>query len=137
VRIYLAGHSSGGTLALLAALASGRFRAVAALDATPDLPVFFRPGKAYKEVPFDLGDPRELEVRSPLAYARSLKCPARLYYSEQATPHLEPMTLRFVEVAKGRELGGGAGAWQPHLDGSPGDQAEYRLLPRGRADRAP
>jgi dipeptidyl aminopeptidase/acylaminoacyl peptidase len=107
-RIYVAGHSSGGTLALLAALASPRFRAVAAFDATPDLAVFFRPGQEYKEVPFDLGDPRELEVRSPLAYARSLKCPARLYYSEQAAPHLEQMTLRFVEVAKGRGLDAGA-----------------------------
>jgi acetyl esterase/lipase len=107
-RIYVAGHSSGGTLALLAALASRRFRAVAALDATPDLAVFFRPGQEYREVPFDPGDRRELEVRSPLAYARSLKCPARLYYSEQATPHLEQMTLRFVEVAKGRGLDAGA-----------------------------
>jgi len=51
---------------------------------------------------FDASDPRELQVRSPLAYAASLESPARLYYSTVAAPLLGAATRRLVEVARGR-----------------------------------
>ena len=103
-RLYLAGYSSGGSVALLAALASRRFRAVASFDGMPDMAAVFRPGKSAKEVRFDLNDPRELQVRSALAYAGSFKCPARLYYSHQAWEHMHRTSRRTAEVAKGRGL---------------------------------
>jgi acetyl esterase/lipase len=103
-RLYLAGHSSGGSVALLAAMASKRFRAVASFDGLPDLAAVFKPGKKAKEVRFDLNDPRELQVRSPLAYAGSFKCPARLYYSHQAWEHMHLTSERTAEVAKERGL---------------------------------
>ena len=35
----------------------------------------------YKEVvPFDSADIREFQMRSPVAYATSFKCPVRLYF---------------------------------------------------------
>jgi dienelactone hydrolase len=103
-RLYLAGHSSGGSVALLTAMASNRFRAVASFDGLPDLAAVFKPGKKANELRFDLNDARELEVRSPLAYAASFKCPARLYYSHQAWEHMHRTSQRTAEVAKERGL---------------------------------
>jgi dienelactone hydrolase len=103
-RLYLAGHSSGGCVALLAAMASRQFRAVASFDGMPDMAAVFKPGREAKEVRFDLNDPRELHVRSALAYAASFKCPARLYYSHQAWEHMHRTSQRTAEVAKERGL---------------------------------
>jgi dipeptidyl aminopeptidase/acylaminoacyl peptidase len=103
-RLYLAGHSCGGQVALLAAMASKRFRAMASFDGLPDLAAVFKPGKLVKEVRFDVNDPREFQVRSPLAYATSFKCPARLYYSHEAWPHMHLTSRRTAEVAKERGL---------------------------------
>jgi len=101
-RLYLAGHSSGGTVALLAAMASRQFRAVASFDGLPDLAAVSKLLK--EEARFDLNDPREFQVRSPLAYAGSFKCPARLYYSNQAWEHMHLTSQRTAEVAKERGL---------------------------------
>ncbi len=80
-RLYVAGHSVGGTLTLLAALASGRFRAAASFSGSPDQVAFAQtPGRA---VPFDRGDLRELRIRSPVVYARGFRCPTRLYLGEE------------------------------------------------------
>jgi dipeptidyl aminopeptidase/acylaminoacyl peptidase len=78
-RLYVAGSSAGGTLALLAAEASPRFRAAASFSASPDQALLVRHAKL--DLPFDKGDPRELQLRSPLAYAASFKCPVRIYYA--------------------------------------------------------
>ena len=80
-RIFVAGHSIGGTLTLLAAQASNRFRAAAAFSGSPDQQAFLRGQEQL--APFDLGDMRELQLRSPLAYAESFKCPTRLYRGDQ------------------------------------------------------
>ena len=102
--IFLAGHSAGATLALLAAETSPRFRAVASFDGSPDQQLLYN-GKAskagaHREIVFDVKDLRELEVRSPLAYAGSLKVPTRLYYSTEASPLFELGTEKFVEIAR-------------------------------------
>ncbi len=106
--IYVAGHSSGGTLALLASQASSRFRAAAAFDGSPDQQLLYK-GKAAKpvtpkEVTFDLNDLRELQVRSPLAYAASFKCPTRLYYSTEASIYFHYANQRTVMAAKAKGL---------------------------------
>jgi dipeptidyl aminopeptidase/acylaminoacyl peptidase len=77
--VYLAGHSVGGTLAMLAGLASTHYRAVASFSGSPDQITFCR---AWEEiVPFDTANPAEFEMRSPLSYAASFKAPARLFYA--------------------------------------------------------
>ncbi len=71
--IFLAGHSVGGTLTILASMASPMFRAAASFDGaslSSDRPDF---------VPFDTRDPREIQLRSPMVYAGSFKCPVRIY----------------------------------------------------------
>jgi len=102
-RLFVAGHSVGGTLALLAAETSNRFRAAATFSASPDQILYCRYGIRKESIPFDTGTPRELEVRSPLAYAQSFKCPVRLYYGT-AEKHFEKTTRRTAAVAKGKGL---------------------------------
>ncbi len=99
-RLFVAGSSAGGTLALLAAEASARFRAAASFSASPDQALLVRHAKI--ELPFDKTDPRELQLRSPLAYAASLKCPARIYYATR--DHFVLTSRRTAEVAKARGL---------------------------------
>jgi dipeptidyl aminopeptidase/acylaminoacyl peptidase len=100
-RVYVAGHSAGGTLAMLAAMASGRFRAAASLSGSPDQVVFVQSGWGAV-VPFDQADIRELQVRSPVAYAASFKCPARLYVGSEEG--FLGSTRRTALLAKGRGL---------------------------------
>jgi acetyl esterase/lipase len=101
-RIYVAGHSAGGTLTMLAAMASGRFRAAASVSGPPDRVAFVRGG--YEDaVPFDKADIREFQVRSPVAYATSFKCPVRLYYGSQEG-FFDAETRRTALLAAGRDL---------------------------------
>jgi dipeptidyl aminopeptidase/acylaminoacyl peptidase len=76
-RIYVCGHSAGGTLALLAAMASDRFRAAAGFSGSPDQVLSSR-GQPELVV-FERND-REFQMRSPLAFPRSFQCPVRIYY---------------------------------------------------------
>ena len=79
-RIYVAGHSAGGTLAMLGAMTTSRFKAAASFSGSPDQVAFARGQDEL--VVFDKGNQREFEMRSPLAYYKSFKCPARLYYGD-------------------------------------------------------
>jgi dienelactone hydrolase len=102
--LYLAGPSAGGTLALLAAMASNHFRAAASFSAMPDQVLFCKHAKgAPRDVPTDITDLKELQVRSPLAYAASLKCPTRIYYGSQE-PYLVATSQLTARVAKGKGL---------------------------------
>lgn len=105
-RLYLAGPSAGGTLVLLAAMTSRRFRAAASFSASPDQVLLCKHARhAARDVPVDLTDRRELQMRSPLAYAASLKCPTRIYYGSQE-PHFRATSRRTAEVARqhGRDV---------------------------------
>jgi predicted esterase len=68
-RIYLVGHSTGGTLALLVAAASDRFRAVFAFG-----PASVVTDHSPEYLPFALNDTREIELRSPINWLQSIKC---------------------------------------------------------------
>jgi dipeptidyl aminopeptidase/acylaminoacyl peptidase len=80
-RLYVCGHSVGGTLTMLAAMTSTRFRAAASFSGSPDQRAWAR-GQPNL-VPFDTADPREYQMRSPMAFPRSFKCPLRIYYGSQ------------------------------------------------------
>jgi dienelactone hydrolase len=100
--IYVSGHSAGGTLTMLAAMTSDRFRAAASLSGSPDQVAFVRSG--YRDMaPFDPDDIRELQMRSPVAYATSFKCPARLYYGSQEI-FFDKETRRTALLAKEKGL---------------------------------
>ena len=80
-RIFVAGHSVGGTLAMLAAMANPRFKGCASFSGSPDQP---RWAAGQPElVPFDPQNAEEFRLRSPLAFPGSFKCPARLYHGDE------------------------------------------------------
>jgi dipeptidyl aminopeptidase/acylaminoacyl peptidase len=102
--LYLAGPSAGGTLVLLAAMTSKHFRAAASFSAMPDQVLFCKHAKgAPRNVPTDITDLKELQVRSPLAYAASLKCPTRIFYGSKE-PYLFATSQMTAKVAKGKGL---------------------------------
>lgn len=101
--IFLAGHSVGGTMALLAGMATNRFRAVASFSGSPDQVIYCRLGIPQAMIPFDTTNAHEFEMRSPLAYATSLKSPTRLYYGTREL-HWDLSTRALVELARAKGL---------------------------------
>jgi acetyl esterase/lipase len=77
-RIYLGGHSTGGTLALLVAESTDRFRAVFSFGPANDVRGY---GPEY--CPFDMSDRREVAVRSPGYWLHSVGCPTFVIEGEQ------------------------------------------------------
>ncbi|NHZ91620.1 prolyl oligopeptidase family serine peptidase [Massilia sp. CCM 8733] len=69
-RIYLGGHSTGGTLALLTAETSARFRAVFAFG-----PVGEIDGYGGRFTSFNPANPREAALRSPARWLGSVRSP--------------------------------------------------------------
>ena len=97
-RIFIAGHSAGGTLAMLGAMTSKRFKACASFSGSPDQVSFAR---AQDElVVFDKAKPQEFAMRSPLAYYQSFKCPARFYYGDEELA-FKFSTQKLAEKASG------------------------------------
>jgi dienelactone hydrolase len=79
-RVFVAGHSAGGTLAMLGAMTSKRFKGCASFSGSPDQVAFVRGQEDL--APFDAEDGVVLRMRSPLAFPKSFKCPARLYWGD-------------------------------------------------------
>jgi dienelactone hydrolase len=73
-RIYLGGHSTGGTLVLLVAECSDRFRAVFSFGPADNVA---RYGPEF--LPFDQSNPREIELRSPGRWLASIKTPTFVF----------------------------------------------------------
>jgi dipeptidyl aminopeptidase/acylaminoacyl peptidase len=75
-RIYLGGHSTGGTLVLLVAECSDRFRAVFSFGPADDV-AGYGPDSEY--LPFDRTDPREIQLRSPGRWLASIRVPVFVF----------------------------------------------------------
>lgn len=73
-RIYLGGHSTGGTLVLLVAECSDRFRAVFSFGPADDVAGY---GPEY--LPFDTSNRREFELRSPGRWLKTIKSPTFVF----------------------------------------------------------
>jgi len=85
-RVYLAGHSTGGTLTMLASMTYPHFAAAASFSGSPDAVGYTRHALVSGGfIPFDYTDPMELQVRSARVYAASFKCPFRIYYGVDET----------------------------------------------------
>lgn len=90
-RIYLGGHSTGGTLALLCAEATNRVRGVFAFGPTDDVGGY---GPEY--LPFDLKDDRERAMRAPIRYLDAVRVPTFVIEGDSGNSNLEP--LRAMEA---------------------------------------
>jgi dienelactone hydrolase len=73
-RIYLGGHSTGGTLALLVAECSDRFRAVFPFGPVDDVS-----GYDPQFLPFDTTNRREIELRSPGKWLATITRPTFVF----------------------------------------------------------
>lgn len=73
-RIYLAGHSTGGTRVLLTSEYSSKFRAYFSLGAVPDLKARVEGGQMMVPVPFEKTD-QEYRLRSPATFITSIQNP--------------------------------------------------------------
>jgi dipeptidyl aminopeptidase/acylaminoacyl peptidase len=69
-RIYLGGHSTGGTLALLVSECSDRFRAVFSFGPANDVSLY-----PPQYTPFDTSNRREVELRSPGRWIEPIQRP--------------------------------------------------------------
>jgi Fe-S cluster assembly iron-binding protein IscA/glutaredoxin len=74
-RIYIGGHSTGGTLALLAAECSDDFRAVFAFGAVSDVSRYEPTYNPFAHVDMSQLDPREIELRAPGRWLESIHSP--------------------------------------------------------------
>jgi dipeptidyl aminopeptidase/acylaminoacyl peptidase len=73
-RIYLGGHSTGGTLVMLVAESTDLFRAVFSFGPVHD-PTFYPPEYA----PLNKADAKEVELRSPGRWLASAGCPTFVF----------------------------------------------------------
>jgi len=73
-RIFLGGHSTGGTLVMLAAASTDRFRAVFSFGPAESVAGY---GPEY--TPFDTSNPREIELRSPARWLSAIACPTFVF----------------------------------------------------------
>lgn len=70
--IYLGGHSTGGTLAMLVAECSDRYRAIFAFGPVADVSSY---GPASGFLPFNFSDPQETKLRSPGYWLNCIRSP--------------------------------------------------------------
>ncbi|MBB4952717.1 dipeptidyl aminopeptidase/acylaminoacyl peptidase [Agrobacterium vitis] len=82
-RVFLAGHSVGGALAMLSSMSTHRFRASVPISGNPNAFRFF--DRYPDDIRFDDSKPHEFEVRSALCYAHSFKCPTLLLHASEET----------------------------------------------------
>jgi dipeptidyl aminopeptidase/acylaminoacyl peptidase len=73
-RLYLGGHSTGGTLALLVAESTDRFRGIFSFGPASDVSHY-----ESQFLPFDTSNPREIEVRSPGRWLSSVRSPTFVF----------------------------------------------------------
>jgi acetyl esterase/lipase len=86
-RIYLGGHSTGGTMALLVAAATDRFRAVFAFG-----PVASVLNYGEKSLAFDVGNPKEAELRSPIAMLDAIATPTFVIEGTNTPSNMDVLT---------------------------------------------
>ncbi len=82
-RFFLAGHSNGGTLSLLASM-TRKFRASVPISAGVNSWRFFN--RYVEDIRFDISDPREFVMRSSACFGASLKCPTLLLRGTEERP---------------------------------------------------
>jgi acetyl esterase/lipase len=84
-RIYLGGHSTGGTLALLVAESSGRFRAVFASGPVGDVR-----GYGSDLLPFERTE-QEMRLRAPIRWLASIKTPVFVFEGTGRPSNIGPL----------------------------------------------
>lgn len=101
--VFVAGHSVGGVLTCLVSMQPSPYKAAAALDGYVDMKAWAKASpKAL--VPYDRNDLREIRVRNPMAFARSIQCPLRLYAGKDGRAVNAPLAVEAKQAGKDCEL---------------------------------
>ncbi|UHS60657.1 S9 family peptidase [Agrobacterium vaccinii] len=82
-RLFIAGHSNGGTLSLLASM-TRKFRAAVPISAGVNSWRYFN--RYSDELCFDENNPKEFIMRSSVCFGPSLKCPTLLLRGTEERP---------------------------------------------------
>jgi dipeptidyl aminopeptidase/acylaminoacyl peptidase len=85
-RIYLGGHSTGGTLVMLTAASTDRFRAVFSFGPADDVG-----GYPAEYIPFDTSRPKEIELRSPGRWLDSVRSPLFVFEGTDRPGNIEAL----------------------------------------------
>lgn len=91
-RIYLGGHSTGGTLTLLVAESTDKFRAVFSFGPIADIS-----GYGEDNLPIRLSDTQEVKIRSPVHWLRWIHSQTFVFEGSSQPGNLE--SLRMLERA--------------------------------------
>jgi len=93
-RIYLAGHSTGGTIALLGAEVPGNFRAAFSFGGAPDLRWVLFDGTGYGNTPFYYKNTQEVYLRSPIHFVKFIKQPTFYFEGEDSSYIRDAMIMQ-------------------------------------------
>lgn len=96
-RIFLCGHSVGGTLSMLVSMMPSKYRAISSFSGSPDQGIFFKYDGTIK--PFDSRNIKEIELRSPIIYSDSVIKPLFLFAGDQESFFLDT-SKDFVKKTK-------------------------------------
>ncbi|NOQ75969.1 MAG: DUF2974 domain-containing protein [Crocinitomix sp.] len=96
-RIYLAGHSTGGTLCMLASMMSDKIRATFSFGGAPDIQAVVGDGEGYGNTPYDYKVNKESELRSAINFVQDFKNP--VYYFEGEDSFYSSYALKMEKQA--------------------------------------
>ena len=83
-RIYIAGHSTGGTMALLGAETTDKYRAAFSFGGAQDMANVVSNGQGYGNTPYDYRNKQESYLRSPIHFVRFIKKPTFYFEGESS-----------------------------------------------------
>lgn len=101
-RVYLMGHSTGGTHVLLAAVATDQFRAAFAFGGRADLAPAMADG-GYEEQLFDPTDATEVRLRSAVHWAGHIERPVHAFEGEDGY-HTDFVNMAMYARAAGKPM---------------------------------
>jgi alpha/beta superfamily hydrolase len=87
-RIYVGGHSTGATLALLVAESTDQFRSTFAFGPVSDV-------RAYGADPlvFDISNPKEFELRAPVKWLNAISQPTYVFEGTNKPSNIVPLNI--------------------------------------------
>ena len=97
-RIYIGGHSTGGTMTLLASVATEQFRAAFSFGGAPDIAKVVSDGRGYGNTPFDYRSKQEGVLRSAIYFVRSIKRPTFYFEGEESEYCLDTLHMQDLAV---------------------------------------
>ncbi len=81
-KVFIAGHSIGGTLAILASMCKSPYKAAASFSGSPNLRLFLQSDWA-KLMPFNLKNTKEIDLRCPFTNVACLQIPIFLFAGKE------------------------------------------------------